>query len=246
MARLNHVKSFRGTTKTPDGNLECESCGKAIKPGDGYRWWANKMRHQSGSVRRIRCMDSACTPRPSAMKPGRTGQIMRIGEDFADALAAAGDFTEVGEFETLATDAAEQMREIGQELEEGADNLEEGFGHETYQSAELRERAERIEAAADELEQVDIPEPDDHPCEHCDGGEVDAEDGDKHDFEAAEDDSELCGHCGMDEDDDAHQTDGEPTTCEECGGDGKDWDAWREAATGAIQEAFDNAEGEMY
>jgi hypothetical protein len=74
MARLNTVKSFRGTSKTEDGNLTCEKCRDKITPGDGYRWWANKMRHMRGSVRRIRCMKNECTPSTADMTPGRRGQ----------------------------------------------------------------------------------------------------------------------------------------------------------------------------
>lgn len=247
MARLNHVKSFRGTTKTDDGNLRCERCQKPIKPGDGYRWWANKMRHMRGSVRRIRCMDSTCTPRPSEMKPGRTGQIMRIGEDFEEAMNVNETWTEASDFTSLAESTAEQMREIGQELADGADNLEEGFGHETSQSAELRERAERINSAADELEQVDIPEPDDHECEHCDGGTVEWDEGDEAeclDCGATvtirdSDGVYTCEKCG-------HDAAIEPRACEECGATGRDLNAWREAAITALEDAWSEAEGEMY
>lgn len=236
MARLNHVKSFRGTSKTKDGTLSCGKCGKTIKIGDGYRWWANKLPGSRGSFRNIRCM--TCTIRPSEMKPGRTGQIMRIGEDFDDAMRDYGGWGQ-DDFQSAAENLAGEIRSFGEELEESAQNMEDGFGHETYQSGELRERAERITSAADELDDLDLPEQDEHECEHCDGGKVDAD----HEFEAepAPDDS-TCAHCGMDaEDENHHEHD-----CDECGGTGFDDDAWREAMAEKLQDAWSEAEGEMY
>lgn len=217
MARLNTVKSFRGTTKTPDGNLTCGKCGDTITRGDTYRWWANKLPGSRGSFRNIRCAKPECTPRGSEMAPGRTGQIMAIGENLDDSLASAGvDLNDAGDFESIRDDLASAIREIGEELEESAQNIEDGFGHETYQSGELRERAERITSAADEIEQLEFPEQDEHTeqCTEC-GGEGEDEDGEE---------------------------------CEACEGKGDvpDLDTWRDACVDAIQDAWGNAEGEMY
>lgn len=89
MARLNRVGSFRGTSKTPDGNLTCGKCRATIKKGDSYRWWANRLPGQRGqSVRNIRCAQAACTPKPSEMTPGRAGELMAIQEDAGDRLDA--------------------------------------------------------------------------------------------------------------------------------------------------------------
>lgn len=217
MARLNYVKSFRGTSKTRDGNLTCGSCGEKIKPGDSYRWWANKLPGARGSYRNIRCAKASCTPRPSQMKPGRTGQIMAIGEGLDDQLRDMSGFTEVSEFESIRNDLASEVRSFGEEIEESAQNMEDGFGHETYQSQELRERAERIEEAASTLESAEIPEPTEHECAECDGdGEVE----ETHDAEMIQ--------------------------CESCGGTGHDLDSWRDACAEALQDAWGEAEGEMY
>lgn len=158
MARLNHVRSFRGTTKTPDGNLTCGKCGDKIKPGDGYRWWANRAPGQRGSVRRIRCMKQGCTPTTAERTPGRRGQLMGIQEDLDKALGSATTIEDLG---SVRDDAASQLRDFGQEFADGADNMEAGFGHETYQSAELREKAEAIEAIADEIEGLEAEASDD-------------------------------------------------------------------------------------
>jgi hypothetical protein len=173
MARLNTVKSFRGTSKTEDGNLTCQSCREKIKPGDGYRWWANRLPGQRGSFRNIRCMKSECTPSQADMTPGRAGQLMRIQEDGGSQIWDASH----EDLQGIAEQLAEQVRELASELEESADNIESGFGHETQQSEELRERAEAIEGYADELEQVDIDEwsdddwKEDNPLEDYEGDE---------------------------------------------------------------------------
>lgn len=157
MARLNVVKSFRGTTKTEDGNLTCESCREKIEPGMSYRWWANKMRHQRGSFRHIRCMEAPCTPSQADMTPGRRGEWMRAEIALHQDIDAASTNEEL---ESAAQAAAEAIREFAEQFTEGADNIEEGFGHPTSQSDELRERGEALEAICDELESLDFEEPD--------------------------------------------------------------------------------------
>jgi hypothetical protein len=71
MARLNTVKSFRGTTKTPTGNLVCGKCRDEITPGDSYRWWANRLPGQRGSFRNVRCAKDECMPTLAERTPGR-------------------------------------------------------------------------------------------------------------------------------------------------------------------------------
>jgi len=97
------------------------------------------------------------------MTPGRRGQLLAIEEALSDALDSAEQGTGSDEFEQAASDAADGLRDLAQELTEGADNIEDGFGHETYQSEELRERAEALEGVADELEGVAIDEAPEEP-----------------------------------------------------------------------------------
>lgn len=165
MARLNTVKSFRGTTKTESGNLRCEKCSDEITPGDGYRWWANRMPGQRGSYRRIRCMKSECTPTTADMTPGRRGQLMQIQQDGEEQIANA---TSVEELESVANDLADQVQEMADELRESAENIESGFGHETYQSQELNERADAMEGYAEELRDPDLEEYDELDPEDAD------------------------------------------------------------------------------
>ena len=92
--------------------------------------------------------------------------IMAAQETAHDALDALGDPEEVtaDDIMQVLTDCAEAIREVAGEYEEAADNIESGFGgNPTSVSDELREKAETLNSAADEVEGVSIderPEPD--------------------------------------------------------------------------------------
>lgn len=76
------------------------------------------------------------------------------------------------DFKDWANSKAEEIRELAEEKRESASNIEDGFGHATYQSDELNETADNLEQWADDLENVDIPsypEPEGEDCEECDG-----------------------------------------------------------------------------
>jgi hypothetical protein len=156
MARLNHVKSFRGTSKTKDGTITCDACGDKIKKGDPYLWWANKMGRIS--IRRVRCMKDECRPKPwdyMTTSPHIAGLMM--AEDGAQTAVADVEWSDdaesfVDEIQDAAQEVADAVREVAEGYGEGADNMEEGFGHATYQSEELREKAETLEGQAQEVE----------------------------------------------------------------------------------------------
>lgn len=159
MARLNIVKSFRGTTKTEDGCLTCGKCRTKICKGDSYKWWANMLPGGRGSFRNIRCMSAACHPRPSEMTPGRRGELYAIQENAEDALDTLGAFEVIDDLEVIAADAAEALRELAQDMIDSADNMEDGFGHATERSDELRERGDNLTNYADDVESVDLDDP---------------------------------------------------------------------------------------
>jgi hypothetical protein len=58
----------------------------------------------------------------------------------------------------LVSEIVEAIRELASEKEEAASNMEDGFGHETEQSNELRETADALEGWADELENISWPD----------------------------------------------------------------------------------------
>lgn len=121
MARLNRVKSFRGTTKTASGNLTCGKCRDEITKGDGYVWWANRLPGSRSGTKNVRCLKPGCHPKPSEMTPGRRGELMSIQEDVSDALSGEG--LTLDDIQSIAEDAAERVREIATGLEESADNI---------------------------------------------------------------------------------------------------------------------------
>lgn len=219
MARLNVVKSFRGTTKTEDGNLTCERCREKIRKGDGYRWWANRLPGQRSSYRRIRCMNPECHPTIADLTPGRRGQLMQIQQD-ADKQIWAWD-GEIEDLTGIAESVADEIREMAEELRESAQNIEDGFGHATSTSDELNERGDAMEGYADEIADCDFDDPPE--------------------FEDFEDNWETCVVCNgegeivVDEDEDGNE---ERETCEECGGSGevKDDDANRDAFNEALDD----------
>lgn len=226
MARLNKVKSFRGTSKTEDGCLTCGKCRTKIEPGMPYQWWANRLPGSRSGSKSVRCMN--CTPTAAEMTPGRRGELMRIQDD-AERQISEWEGDNYDDLEAIANSIAEEIRGLGEELRESAQNIEDGFGHATYQSEELEQRADDIDSQADEIEQCsfdDPPEAEDQDtmmnCPVCDGA----------------------GEVGY-----------ESEECEECGGDGEVLDAeanaqlheeameeWREAQRDTLRDRINDVD----
>lgn len=134
----------------PLPNRKCGRCGKEIKPGDGYYWWANKLPGARSGYKQIRCADHP--PTLAERTPGRAGQLLGLQAEWDKMLAEAST---IEDLQSVRDDIAGQIRDFAQEFADSADNMESGFGHETYQSQDLREKGEAIEAVADEVEQVE-------------------------------------------------------------------------------------------
>jgi hypothetical protein len=191
MARITYVKSARATKR---GNRRCTGCGKEIKPGDSYKWFANRIGRMS--MRKDYC--STCVIRPSMMTTSpHLATIYAAQETAEDALDALGEGTTLDDIGQVLRDCAEGYREAKESYEESAQNIEDGFGHPTQMSEEIQEKAEACEAAADELEsQADNIDGMDDPAaedeEFADDGEFEYDgevddDGnpvDKEDYEA--------------------------------------------------------------
>lgn len=159
MARLHTVKKSRKAQGT------CR-CGETIGVGETYYWW--KFRH--GGLHR-RC--HRCRPRYSeyGTSSHHLQSLYASQENFQDEL---GNITMEPTQDCLDAVAgamrtmAEAVREVAEGYTESADNMVDGFGHETYQSEEIREKAEvleqwaeEIESAADSVESISLPEEDD-------------------------------------------------------------------------------------
>jgi hypothetical protein len=68
------------------------------------------------------------------------------------------DWDDEEQAKEAAGEVADAIEELAEEKEESAQNMEDGFGHETEQSAELRETADSLRSWAEEVRDVDMPD----------------------------------------------------------------------------------------
>jgi len=120
----------------------------------------------------------------------RVAQAVDAGETSLEAL---DDFEEVDDVVSVLQEVADEIRGLAEEREEAAGNIEDGFGHETEMSANLREHADNLNSFADDLESwsadEDAPDPGDFDCD---------EDGEELEDPSALDDDQRFNSEGMD------------------------------------------------
>jgi hypothetical protein len=184
------VRRITTNDKTqPLPNRHCGKCNKEIEVGMGYKWIAPKSGPYGGR-KMYRC--EACP----------TWMVWEYSSSFSARMAQieheadiTGPWESEDDARQAASDVAEQIRELAQEKEQGADNIEEGFGHSTYISDEMRDQAQQLEDWADEVEQsvddaTSFPEVEEVDCEQCGGSGIlvneEAEEGEE---------DEECGDC---------------------------------------------------
>ena len=186
MARVTHVKKAqqryvmvetggvittnrttkRGRTVTirksvPDKNQplpphQCDFCWLEIKVGTPYKWIAPRSGPYGGTKR---YRHEACpTWQVWEYNFSLSSMIMQAQYDAEMSLSSAEDQSD---FEQVRDDFAAAITELAEQKNESADNIESGFGHETYQSEELRDTASQLEDWASEIESWQTPdEPD--------------------------------------------------------------------------------------
>lgn len=155
--------------------LRCEACGNPIEIGMSYKWVAPRAHRGATGHKRNRHVNCPAWKQSELTSSQHLATIYAAQEGAEDALASVTiDTVEDAEgvLETLreiAGDFADQVREASQSYEESAQNIEDGFGHETYQSEELREKSESIEGWADEAADVSLTDFDenDNLCSEC-------------------------------------------------------------------------------
>lgn len=154
---------------------KCENCGNEIAVGTPYKHISPKSGPYGGRTR-YRCGDCP-TWQVWDYSNSLSARTAQIAYEFNEAISDASDMDTVQE---ALNNAASAVRDIASEKEESAQNIEQGFGHETSTSQELADVAEQLNSWADEIEGADIPEfpePEESECEDCGGtGEVDGED----------------------------------------------------------------------
>jgi hypothetical protein len=151
----------------PLPNRNCGKCGKEIVPGMPYKHISPRSGPYGGRTlyRCAECPNWHVWEYSSSL----SARLSEVSHDFSEAIGNADTTDEVTE--ALNT-AAEAVREIASEKEESAQNIEDGFQHETSQSQELRDVAEQLNSWADEIENVDVPdlpEAEEDECEECSG-----------------------------------------------------------------------------
>lgn len=200
----------------------CEACGEPIiprdhpdypgHPGQAYRWVQPKS-GPYGGYRRVR-HTSCGSWQPWDLSNSLGAQLQQVSYNFSRAIDTAETEDDVND---ALIEAVNQVNEIAEAKREAAQNIVDGFGHETSTSEELTDIAEQLESWANEMESTDfpnLPEPEETSCEDCGG----------------------TGKADQEQDaDDTEQADAED--CETCGGSGQvvpdelsedDLDAWRE------------------
>lgn len=127
---------------------KCDKCGKEIKAGQKYKWW--KFRYGG---KRIRCGECPM-PRQSELTQSKMGGVYAAQENAEDAIAAfrGSDSDTADDLTSALESAAEDIRSVGEEYRESAQNIEDGFNHRTQMCDDLEEKADALDSCADELE----------------------------------------------------------------------------------------------
>jgi hypothetical protein len=179
----------------------CDHCRQEIQVGTPYK-------HITPHGSRTRSRHEYCPNwhvwEYSSSLSARIAQILYEGDREIGAAA-------LEDLSTVRDDLAEQIRALAEEKEEAASNIEDGFGHSTYQSEELTEQAEQLNEWADEVESVDLPEGAEE-CEACGGVGTDEIDCDNC-LGTGQADGERCTDCDG--------TGKNEESCSECGGTGE-------------------------
>lgn len=159
MPRVNHIKSARPSKR----RRSCFRCGHEIQVGEAYKKWSFRMRPR-GSRTVYACKDHSPRASDLTQSPHLAG-FYSAQESATDALndwrpeaPPVGEEPDAAEVDSILESCAEEFRAVAEGLRESAEAITDGFGHETYQSEELEERAQTAEDAADQLEaDFDVP-----------------------------------------------------------------------------------------
>lgn len=205
----------------------CGKCGETIQVGQPYKWIKPKSGPYGGRLM-VRC-GTCPTWQVWDYSSSLSAQVARIEHDATNAVGGCEDPSDV---EALLNDAAESIRELAEQKRESAGNIEDGFGHATYQSEELEQQADDLDGWADEVEDAEVPDQDDFldeddvDCDECQGtGQVDNPDWDEDDEDSeAEVECPECEGLGQVENDDPDV----------------DLDEWREAVMESVSDALGN------
>lgn len=144
MPRVHFVKKAR---------KDNDRCG--VKAGESYFWWQNRGSGGKGAGIK-RC--SKTRPRQSQLTMSDFySAVYSLQEDIEDAI---GTITEIGDLESMRDEWAQQARDIGTDQSDKLANMPEGL-QQGPTGELLQERADACETWAEEIEGIEIPDPDD-------------------------------------------------------------------------------------
>lgn len=146
MARVTTVQRARKSPGT------CGWCGTAIEAGQPYRWTQPGFRGR----KLVRCAKPECQFRQSHLTTSKMQDAYAAFEDLEDVLddKAAG----TDDIWAQVQDTSDRWRAVADEYQEAADAWGDGMAE---PPAEWTERIDEVNAAADELENVEEPQEDD-------------------------------------------------------------------------------------
>jgi hypothetical protein len=170
------------------GTIRCGACSEPIKVGDAYKFKVRKTGPRSST--KLSRHEDCPEWKPSELTGSPFLQIFYGTQE----AAAPPDVDDKSTPEDLAADLkaiAEAFAEAAQEMAdirtEAADNIEDGFGHETEQSSELRYQGEHATEVANELDYWEAEEFDAEGTYGVEGlDEDDEDDEDRYEEETAD------------------------------------------------------------
>jgi hypothetical protein len=140
----------------PLPNRACEKCQKEIEVGSPYKWVKPKSGPYGGRLR-VRC--AACpTWTPAELTSSEFLSLIYSTQDAAQDALSNWDRETIDDLRSALSEFADGLREAAEVRTQAADNMDDGFGHSTSMSEDLRSEGEQVEGRADEVEYEDLGE----------------------------------------------------------------------------------------
>ena len=197
----------------------CEKCRTELPPGSAYRHFKVGFRSR---YKHVRCMEAACTPRPSELESSKLSEVYAAQEDAEDQLDELDADATADEITEVVTALGEAIQAVADEYEEASTD-----DNGTVFNTTAEERAETLSSAADELSGFEVGDAE-TDCSNCDA--------------TGHPECTSCGGTGKLHEDECPDCDSGRLTedCEICNGDGQVFDAL--AAIDEAREAIGGIE----
>lgn len=126
----------------------CGKCGTEIPAGSPYRWAKGRY-----SGRKVRCNRYECRFRPSELTGSdKKSRVFQANEQVEDAIVLFRDGGDLEDLKSAVEGAASDLNEVAGEYRDSASNMEQTFTGGSPMIDECNEKADEIEALAQECE----------------------------------------------------------------------------------------------